>query len=341
MNISHLTESKIIEIFRKNFTTTPNIFLGVNTNFGKYNDAGVIDIGDGRVLVVTTDMIGLKTHIPDIATPEQVGIKSVVVNISDLAAMGASPLGLVMAIGIPQECKIDYLDRLSKGMNRAAEEYSTCIFGGDVNMTDDIIISGTAIGITSKEKLFTRNNANIGDIVCVSGFLGSSAAAFYAWKNKLELPLNIRDELFPNLLEPIARLKESLILRDLNVVSSCGDISDGLGWELHKTGQASNVGFQIYEELLPIKKETIYVANSLKIDPLDLILYHGEDFELLITMNKNKWNNLKEKFKKYNINLIKIGEVCNKNEGITITKKDGNKDIIKNLGYDQFNRKLK
>ena len=336
MKASDLGEDKIIEIFQKNFIKTPNIFLGINTKLGRYNDAGAIELDDEKLLIVTTDMIGLKTHIPRIMSSRQIGKKAITVNISDLAAMGAKPLGIVMSVGVPSEFKIISINKIAKGMNEAAQKYGTCIFGGDVNRTDDLILAGTAIGLTTKEKLFTRNYAKTGDIVCVTGSLGNSAAAYYAWKNNLKLSKEIEDILYSSFLEPVARIKESLLLRDLDVVSSCGDISDGLGWELFKTGQASKVGFKIYNDLLPINDSVLYVAKKLKKDPIDMVLYYGEDFELLLTIKKEKWNDISKKINKLDINLIKIGEVCDLRYGNNIIMKNDTKKIIKNVGYDQF-----
>ncbi|MHA1310854.1 MAG: thiamine-phosphate kinase [Candidatus Helarchaeota archaeon] len=336
MKISNLNEQIILKIFRKNFITMPNIFLGVNKNLGEFNDAGVIELDNGALLVVTTDMIGLKTHIPDIATPEQVGKKAITVNVSDLAAMGARPIGMVISVGIPQDINVEFLEKVAMGMNKSAEEYGTCIFGGDINKTDDLIIAGTALGLTTKNKLITRNNAKNGDIVCVTGTLGDSAAGYFAWKNNLKLPTNIQNVLYPKFLEPIARIKESLILKDLGIVSSCGDISDGLGWELYKTSRASKVSFVIHEESLPIQNEVFYVANKLKLDPLDLILYYGEDFELLLTIYGDKWKESIKKAHKLGVNLIKIGEVSNYKENNILLRKDNTEYKIKNVGYDQF-----
>lgn len=337
MDIPHLNENSIIEIFRKNFTQKSNIFLGIKTDKGKFNDAGAIELDDNNLLVVTTDMIGSKTHFPDIGTPEQFGKKSITVNISDLAALGAKPLGLVISTGFPPNTDRDIIEKIASGMNQAAERYATCIFGGDVNKADDIIVAGTAIGITTKEKILTRNNAQVGDVLCVTGTLGDAAAGYYAWKNKLDLPKKIKDVLYPRFLEPTARIKEALILRDLDIISSSGDISDGLGWELFKTGQASNVGFKLYENLLPVNQEVIYVAKLLKKDPLDMILYYGEDFELVLTIKKEKWANFSQNMNKLDQNLKKIGEVCEIKDGNKMIRENNTEITIKNIGYDQFN----
>ncbi|MBD3228772.1 MAG: thiamine-phosphate kinase [Candidatus Lokiarchaeota archaeon] len=332
------TEKEIIDIFRKNLKGTPNILLGISSEMGVFNDAGVVEIDGENLLVVTTDMIGYKTHIPDIATPKQIGKKSITVNISDLAAMGAKPLGVVMSIGFPSDLETQYIDKIAKGMNEAAASYSTCVFGGDINKTDDIILAGTAIGKTSKKQLFTRNDAEEGDIVCVTGNLGDSAASYYAWKNQLSLSPNIKEKIFPRFLDPKARIRESLILRDMQIVSSCGDISDGLGWELYKTGKASKVGFEIREDLLPINDEVYEIADKLNLNPLDMILYHGEDFELILTIKSNKWDWLVENMEKLDLNLTKIGEVCSKNLGNKIILKSKTKINIENKGYDQFKK---
>jgi len=326
-----LNEIKIIEIFRRNFGTRPHIFMGIKNPTGINEDAGVIRLGDKKLLVVTTDLIGKKTHCPPGMTPFQMGRKAVIVNISDLAAMGAEPLGLVFSVGLPKEISISDLDEIAKGMNFAAEKHNTCIFGGDVNRTDDIILAGTAIGITKEDSILLRCNAKEEDIVAVTGWIGGAALGLYCLKNQIELD----HTLLKGILEPEARLSESLILTKLKAITSAGDITDGLAMELHKIGEASDKGFIIYEKQIPIKDEVKKLAKIHNIDPIQLALHVGEDFELILTINPKKWELVRKTCDEINLKITNIGKVT-ADKKIVMETEDGEIIPIKKRGYDQF-----
>ncbi|NVM54488.1 MAG: thiamine-phosphate kinase [Candidatus Helarchaeota archaeon] len=326
-----LTEIKIIESFRKYFKTQSHIFMGVASPTGIHEDAGAIRLGDKQLLVVTTDLIGKKTHVPPRMTFFQMGRKAVIVNISDLAAMGAEPLGLVFSIGLPKNISIEEIENVAKGMNSAAEEYNTCVFGGDTNQTDDIILAGTAIGVTSEDHILLRSGAKENDIIAVTDWIGEAALGLYLLKKGSDLD----EDLLQRVLEPHARLSEALALTKLNAISSAGDITDGLALELHKISEASNKGVIIQESQLPIREEIKKIAKSHDLDPVELALYIGEDFELVLTISPGKWEIVKKRCDELNLKITQIGKVTT-DKKILIKTKDGQIIPLKKRGYDQF-----
>ena len=336
MKIDELGEIGIIKIFQAEFSSLPHILIGLNTPTGIYEDTGVIDLSDGRVLIITTDLIGKKTHVPPEMTPRQIGKKAVVVNISDLAAMGASPLGLVMSIGIPIDFEEDSLKEIAIGMNQAAEEYGTCIFGGDTNKTDDLILAGTAIGITKKEELMTRHSAKPDDIVAVTGFLGSAAAGLQILLRKLNVEPIVKAKLINYVLEPKAQLKIAMKLAKTRAITASGDITDGLAWELHKIAAASGCGIEIEEKKIPILDETNKVVNICEVDLTELIMYTGEDFELILTIKPSKWKLIQEICKKNNVKITQIGKVTDKKNIVNMVNRKGEVKPLQKKGYDQF-----
>ena len=339
--MSRLKEIDIIEIFKKNLSTKPHILIGIKSLTGINEDCGVIDLGfDGQVLVVTTDLISKKRHAPPSMSFKQVGMKSITVNVSDLAAMGARPLGLVMSIGFPDNILENQINDLSLGMEFQASKYDTCVFGGDVNRTDDLILAGTAIGITKKQHLMTRHQSKIGDIVAVTGSIGLAASGFAILQEKDDM---LREK-FPNsvkaALEPEAKIKFSLEIAKTRKISAIGDITDGLAWELHKIGAASNVGIEIKEEALPIHAESIEVAETLKKDLHYSIFHVGEDFELVFTLKEEDLGDITRIANKHGEKITVIGKVVDPNNGIQLRKK--NDEIIKlqQKGWDQFTSKI-
>ncbi|NVM02743.1 MAG: thiamine-phosphate kinase [Candidatus Helarchaeota archaeon] len=336
MKIGELGEIGIIKIFQDEFSSLPHILLGLKTPTGIYEDTGVIDLTDGKVLIVTTDLIGRKTHMPPEMTPRQMGRKSVIVNISDLAAMGAKPLGLVMSIGLPSDLGVEDLKEIAIGMNLAAEEYDTCIFGGDTNMTDDVILAGTAIGIINKEELLTRHSAKPDDVVAVTGYLGSSAAGLQILMRNFAVSTEIKKKLTKYTLEPKAQLKIAMELSKIKGITASGDITDGLAWELHKIAAASGCGIKIEENKLPILEETKKVSKEFDLNLIDLIMHIGEDFELILTVNPKKWEKVQEICQKNNIKISQIGQVTDKKNVVSMIDKNGNVINLKRKGYDQF-----
>ena len=336
MKIGEIGEIGAIKIFESTFSTLPHILLGIKTPTGIYEDTGVIDLSDGRVLIVTTDLIGRKTHMPPEMTPKQMGKKSIVVNISDLAAMGAKPLGLVMSLGIPSDLEEDYLREIAIGMHEAAIEYGTCVFGGDTNKTDDLILAGTAIGIMKKDNLMTRHSAKPGDIVAVTGFLGTAAAGLNILLKKLDIESEVKKKLINATLEPKAQIKISMELAKLKAVTACGDITDGLAWEIHKIAAASGCGIKIYEEKMPILKETKKIAEILKTSPLQFDMNIGEDFELILTINPNKWHEVQKICAAKNIKITNIGTVTAIKNNVTMIDENKKEIKLQKKGYDQF-----
>ena len=335
--MSSLNETDIIKIFKNNFSTLPHILVGIKSKTGINEDCGVIDLGlDSKVLVVTTDLIGKKTHAPPTMTLKQFGMKSVTVNISDLAAVGAEPLGLVMSLGIPESFSEDDIKELSIGMEEAVSSHGTCVFGGDVNKADDLIIAGTAIGMTTKEKLMARQGANKGDLVVISGNLGLAASGFAILNNERNDLIESYPKSIKAALEPVAKLELGVKLAQSRAVTSIGDISDGLGKELNKIRAASNVGFDIEESSLPIHPELEKISEELNIDKYELIFHVGEDFELVFTVKEDEYWKIERIEKELNEEFAIIGRVKEKGNGVKFITLDKKTIFIKEKGWDQF-----
>ena len=335
--MSGLNETDIIKIFKNSFSTLPHILIGIKSKTGINEDCGVIDLGfEDKVLVVTTDLIGMKTHAPPTMSYKQFGMKSITVNISDLAAMGAKPLGLVVSLGIPESMNEAEIKELSLGMEEQASLYETCVFGGDVNKADDLIIAGTAIGITTKGKLMTRQGANKGDLVVITGDLGLAASGLAILNNKRNDLIENYPKSIKAALEPEAKIKFSLKLAQSRAVTSIGDISDGLGKELTKLRSASNVGFDIEESLLPIHLELEKLSDELKLDKYELIFHVGEDFQLVFTIKEEDLWKIERISKELNEEFTVIGKVKEKANGVKFITKDKKTIFIKEKGWDQF-----
>ena len=225
-------------------------------------------------LISTCDMLIQSRHFPENMSYYDMGFKAVTVNVSDLAAMGAEPLGFLLAIALPKDLDIDSFKEILEGVLKACDYYEIPLIGGDTNESSEIIITGTALGLT--EKPIMKDTYQKGDLIAVTGDIGLAALGF---------ELSDLDNIYPkHALKPKAKIKEGIILKDF--ATSATDITDGLASELYEI-KKDNYGFMIYEEMLGISDEYKRLADNLNLDYLDLILHVGEDFELLFTISKD------------------------------------------------------
>lgn len=290
------------------------------------DDCAVLDLKGKDCLVVTTDMLHKTTDFPEEMNPWQIGWMSAAVNLSDIAAMGAEPTGLVMAIGMPANTKIAFVETLAKGMQACAEFCGTVIVGGDLDTHAELTITGTALGRVKKSQLLLRRGARPGDLVCVTGYTGSAGAALEALQSKKPVSENVLKALF----EPIPRTKEARRLAESGAVTSMMDTSDGLAMSLYDLARQSHVGFKIREDSLPILKEVReFASNSDKLR--ELALYTGGDFELLITIDPQKMKKVQSIS-----NLTIIGECTKYEEGIVLECPGYKLMTIEQRGYQQL-----
>ena len=321
MKIRELNERVLIEHIA-GLLTKP----GKNTIVGAGDDdCAVLDIGGDDYLLATTDMLHRKTDFPEQMSGWQIGWMSVAVNLSDLASKGAKPLGILMAIGVPPDTELDLLDEIIKGMNSCAISYGTQVIGGDMDSHDELTMTGTALGLVNKDLLIRRSGANPGDLVCVTGNLGTAGAALILMQKNIDAGQQILKGLF----EPIPRINEGMALAKTRAVTSMMDISDGLSLSLHDIAKASGVGFKISEDMLPVLPD---VKKLLEGDELlQAVVFTGGDFELLFTLPPDKINEARNA-----CSFTVIGEVIKK--GIFIERSNGIEEL-KGLGFSHFGQK--
>jgi thiamine-monophosphate kinase len=320
MRLSDLGERRIIELFEKNLKKCEEAVVGIG------DDACILELDGENCLVVSTDLISQKEHIPREMTPRQMGRYVVNINLSDLASMGAKPLGMVFSFGLPGELDEDFIKGLSKGIREACEEHGACVLGGDTKEHREVVIAGTAIGKVKKGEFLTRSGAEAGDLICVTGTIGSAAAGFYC------LTRNIKEEKFIKAaLEPRARVEEGMILA--KYASACMDISDGLAFTLHEVARASGVGFLVYEDRVPVDRDVERVSKATGISVGEMVFHKGGDYELLFTLNPQKLDRLKKEMQG-RTEITTIGEITK--EGGRVKRRDGVEEELEPRGYESF-----
>lgn len=320
MKVNELSERALIAHIAKRLAKpAENVIIGAGED-----DCAVLDIDGENYLLATTDMLHRKTDFPEQMSGWQIGWMSVAVNLSDLASKGARPLGILMAMGIPQDEELGFIEDMVRGMDDCASRYNTRIIGGDTDSHEELTMAGTALGLVKKELLIRRRGASTGDLVCVTGHLGTAGAALLA----MEKNIPVDEEIMKALFEPLPRINEGMALADAKAVTSMMDVSDGLALSLHDLSKASDVGFKIYENKLPVLPE---VKGLLKGEELlEAVVYTGGDFELLFTVAPDKIERAKKACP-----LTIIGEVIN--EGVFI-ERAGRVEELKARGYEHFGK---
>ncbi|WP_242022920.1 thiamine-phosphate kinase [Pseudanabaena mucicola] len=242
-------------------------------------------------MVVTTDMLVDGVHFSDRTTSsEDVGWRAAAVNLSDLAAMGAKPWGLVMSVGLTPDTEINWIEGVYRGFSECLRTYGTELVGGDTVRSPMRTLAVTAFGQVPKDNLIQRHTARVGDVIVMTGLHGLSKAG-------LELLLDQNLEKNKELVQTICRYHQRpkprfdaiAILHEIlnhehylqGFPISGMDSSDGLADAIAQICRASHVGAKIYWRSLPIPK---IIRNLAGEQALDWVLYGGEDFELVLCM---------------------------------------------------------
>ncbi len=247
---------------------------------GTKDDAAVIPVnGD---VVACSDIVTFERHMPTGMSFEKFGWTAAAVNFSDLAAMGARPIGILASLAMPEDMDESELYDIMSGLDQCAEFVGTTIVGGDTKPGNGTI-SCTALGTMEGRRPMMRNGANIGDLVAVTGGLGGAAAGFRAIENGLEA-----EEAIFKLMTPIPLVYEGIELSDCGKVTSCIDLSDGLATAANTICEQSHVGMEIVYEFLPIDQDVDEVSERLRIPKKDLVLGWGGEYELMFTFPKNE-----------------------------------------------------
>ena len=277
MKLSELGEFGLIERIQARFRTPDGV-----TGIG--DDCAVLPQNTGRNTLVSTDMLVEGTHfLRNDIPPYDLGWKSAAVNLSDVAAMGGKPTGTFLSLALPADLDTDWIDAFMHGYADLSERFGTPLLGGDTTASPDrICINVTVLGECPYARARLRNAAQKGDVICVTGPLGDSAAGLKAILKGVERDLEIQ-RLIDRHYRPIPRVREGEELR-LNLgVHAMMDISDGLASDLNHILNASEVGAQINVADIPMSIALKHCCQRFGWDPLELAVSGGEDYELLFT----------------------------------------------------------
>ena len=278
-----LSEDELIEAIRRVVDAEhPGVLLGIG------DDAALVAPGSGQT-VLTTDMLIEGVHFErGSISPRDLGAKVIVVNVSDIAAMAASPRYALVSLGLPEDVEAAWVVELAAGMRAACDEYALALVGGDTDRAPVVVVSVSVVGDVAPGRAVLRSGAGAGDAVVVTGELGAAAGGFalsraHPSRAAAALSRPWGRELAEALARPVARVGEARILAQAGATAMM-DISDGLAKDLARLCRASGVGARVELARVPVAAALRAGAGTLGVDALALALGGGEDYELLATL---------------------------------------------------------
>jgi len=335
--ISSLGEFGLIDHLTKNFE-----IQNASTILSIGDDAAVID-HFGKQTVITSDMLVEGIHFDLMYTPlKHLGYKSVIVNLSDVYAMNATPSHITLNIAFSNRFSVEALDEFYEGVFAACEKYNVDLIGGDTSSSQKgFIISVTAIGEVTPEKIVKRSGAKQGDLICVSGDLGAAFLGLtllerekkiYLENPDIQPDLENEQYIVGRLLKPEAK-KGIIDFFDKEDIlpTSMMDVSDGLSSEILHICKQSNVGCVLYEDKIPVNDQAKHYAYKIEFDPTACALSGGEDYELVFTLKQDDYKKIV-----LNEQLSVIGYVTNIEQGVNIITKAGNTHKLTAQAWNAF-----
>ena len=310
------------------------------------DDAAAFQPGKGMTSLITTDIFVEGIHF-DLAysTPYQIGWKAMAANLSDIAAMGGLPRVAVVSLCLPERIEVEWVEELYDGMKDIIQRFEGTIIGGDTSAAQsETIINIALIGEVEEKRMVTRSGAKVGDLICVTGELGSSVAGLRFLREQKTTGKKSQTKWSPLIdrhLVPVPRIHEARTLLKKARVNAMIDISDGLASEIHHICAMSGTGAKIYLEEIPIHPQTRLSALESGRDAHQDALYGGEDFELLFTLSsKNLTDTLEMLRNETGTMASTIGAIVEAGQGITLIDENSSRISLPFRGYDHFSKMM-
>ncbi len=338
MDISALGEFELIA------RLTAGLTLQTDSGLGIGDDCAILNLGNDQCLLATCDSQVEGIHFTlQTSTPEQIGRKALAVNLSDIAAMGGVPRYALVSLILPSHFPVATLDSLYAGLRLEAERYATTIVGGNIasaGESSQLTIDITLLGSVGRGQAIRRDGARVGDILCVTGSLGNSAAGLYTLLHPdFSFPQEAQDFLQEIHRTPRPRIREGCVLSQLGpqVVTAMLDISDGLSGDLGHLCQRSHVGARVDLAHLPLSPEIYLIAKNASHDPFQWALHGGEDYELLFTVSPgNEHMVIDAVYSATGTLVTAIGSILPRDEGMKLLYPDGREEQLAIASWDHL-----
>ena len=326
-----MREFDIVELIRKRTALArEDVRLGIG------DDASLLEVPAGQQLVACSDTLVAGVHFPQATAPRDIGWKALAVNLSDLAAMGATPAWAMLALTLPQ-ADGRFVEAFADGFAELARRHSVSLVGGDTTQ-GPMSVTVSAFGFVPEGRALLRSGARVGDAVFVTGTPGDAAAALRCLDRGdkradelLAAPANTREELLARLNRPEPRIAGGLALRD--VASACIDVSDGLLADLGHVCAASGVGAIVEADALPSSSAMLALFDAR--ERRAFALAGGDDYELCFTASVARADRIAADFARLGYGAARIGRIVAE-PGVRVRDADGAWLESGRQGWDHF-----
>ena len=337
LKVSDIGEFELIEriqkIIDKGARKPGSLILGIG------DDTAVFHPDPGCEILVTCDsMVEGRHYLKDYITPFELGRRAMVMNISDIGAMGGKALYALVTLGLNLFTPVSYIEEIYRGFTVELEPFGASIIGGNITKTDGSpFIDITLIGSAKKELLTLRSGAGPGNAVMLTGFPGQSAAGYWLITNHINESTQNKT-LFDSYLRPQHRAREGHALAASGKITSMIDLSDGLSGDLYHICDKSAVGAEIKEEMLPVCKAIESISALYGKRVIDFTLGASDDYELLFTCPPDNIEEVKIILAEFGCPVTHIGDIVPLSQGMTLITKKGEKQELIKKGWDHFSK---
>ncbi len=320
--------------------------LGSEVIQGIGDDAAILRTSPKESLLASTDLAIEGVHF-DLAfeSLQDVGYRTAVANISDIAAMGGIPKFLLVALAIPPSYSVHNVRALYQGFKKPCRQYNISLVGGDTSTSKSgLFLCLTILGHVRANRALTRQGAKVGDRVYVTGTLGDSKAGLQILQRQRKQKKTTTHQPYETFLKkrhlcPIPRLAIGQHLSQGRLAHAAIDVSDGLSGDIHHLCHASRVGVELWATHLPISRQCQAYAAAHRCNPIDIALEGGEDYELLFTIDPRNQGRVTELSHTLKTTMTCIGEIKPKPFGLRLKLEDGINRKIMRQSYDHFSTK--
>ena len=326
MNIGDLGEREFLESIRNYVNILKDAKLGFD------DDASDIPLSSEQSLVINVDTFVRKTDWLPGMSAVQVGRKTAVMALSDLAAKGAKPLATMLSLCIPEHFDVSEADEILRGFSQYSIKSEVPFIGGDLGMTSDVVLTAVAIGIAHPDAIIPRNGARPGDIIVVTGNFGFTSVAYEILINGKEADPELEKNALLAAYKPVIDPGIVSAIAEKKAVTASMDSSDGLGITLHTMAKLSGVAFVV--DNLPTAQGVEIFAQRNKMNEMEFVMKGGEEFLLVMTIPRDKLEFAREVAASRHIPLIEIGHVQEGDQ--VVYESSGGRVNIPSTGYDNF-----
>lgn len=333
-----ITEDDLVAALRRVFSgEQPGVRLGIG------DDAAVVDTREGQA-VLTADILVEGVHFDrSLISPRDLGAKAITVNVSDVAAMAASPRFALVSVAVPPDADAGWVIELEGGVRAACDEYALAMVGGDLSAGPVAVISVAVVGEVAPGRYVTRSGARPGDRVVVTGTLGGSAGGLALARAPASAARRAAGSDWGRALveahvRPVARVGEGRTLAGAGATAMM-DLSDGLSTDLGRLCSASEVGARVALADVPVATGLAELRTVVEVDPVELALSGGEDYELVATLPAGRVAEAAAALdERFGVRLTDVGEIT-AGPGVTAVERDGRERPLEPRGWDHLARR--